>query len=272
MSDSRHINQDSLHWGRSFGQLAGGTLADSTGLNEARTEPLESLVLATSERSGSEWLCQLISATKMLGRPTEYFNTYWMQKLVPDYPDAVHEQAVIAKKMGTTSNGIFSAKLHTWHFDRLSGAIKFSDIFPDPKFVHLVRMDRLGQAVSLYRARYSGNYTAHMNVKPDPDYDAAIIAQMLVELETCEMRWRMFFTKNNIVPLTVYYEDVVSQPKAQLRRIAKHMGVSLGLFFPMPTSPLPIQRDLKSLEWAQRFRRDYASMDSLDFTANLNTC
>ena len=251
-------------WHPHFGDIASSTVKGWLSPIPGHCQPERSLVLATTERSGSEWLCQLMGGTSKLGKPSEYFNTAWMHRFISDYPQDVASQVAIAHRVGTTENGVFSAKLHPWHFDRLSGRVSFASVFPDPQFIHLIRRDRLAQAISLYRARYTGQYHSFTSAQADPVYDAAAIADAITELETGEMRWSIFFAKNGISPLIVAYEDLLKSPSQMIRLIAKFAGVRLTWPLRLEKTKLSIQRDATTREWTSRFRSEFAGLDQLD--------
>lgn len=221
-------------------------------------------MLATTERTGSEFLCQLMGATRRLGQPTEYLNTWWMRRFIPDYPDCVGSQVAIAHRTGTTANRCFAMKLHAWHFDRLSGAFPFEHVFPRPIFVRLVRQDLLAQAISLYRARHSSKYHFYTREEREPVFDAGGIREVLRELVRTNARWELFFRKNGVTPLTVSYEDLVRDRYSVVRRIAQHAGESVRRRDLHVAMPLQVQRDELSGEWGERFVADTRDFDALE--------
>ncbi len=63
-------------------------------------------------RSGSNYFCELLSSTGILGHPREYFNgAVRRQRDDPTYPDDPLEQIGRILTMGATPNGVYALKL-----------------------------------------------------------------------------------------------------------------------------------------------------------------
>lgn len=220
-----------------------------------------SIVLASEERTGSEWLCQLMGATGRLGRPMEYLNPHWNMRFIADYPHDVSGEVRAAHRAGITPNGVFAMKLHTQHFDRLQSQARLSEVFPDPVFVWLTRRDRLGQAISRARAQQSGRYHEYWHEERAEIYDAALIERTLSELLTLSGRWERYFARNGIEPLRVCYEDLSADPIAVIQAIAALVGEHVEAREIVVERELKIQRSEISEDWRRRFLADAADLD-----------
>jgi LPS sulfotransferase NodH len=201
--------------------------------------------------------------TTVLGRPSEYLNTPWMRRFIPDYPDDLRRQIDIAKRLGTTANGCFALKLHPWHFDRLASAFDLSDL-PNPKFIFVDRKDLLGQAISLVRARQTEKFHSFAAEARLPQYDAAQIDKALDEVILSKARWTRFFARNSIRPLRLSYEQFSSEPVDTLTKIAEFVDVKIPSHIGPIQSRLSVQRDASNLEWRQRFVAEKRSLAFLD--------
>lgn len=251
-----------LEWHPHFGPIGGKDLATWLAGYPPPGPPTRSIMLATDERTGSEFLCQVLGATNQLGRPSEYLNTYWMRRFIPDYPEDIGTQLDIAHRVGTTPNGCFAMKLHAVQLDRLLTGGRVEGAFPNPIFVRLYRRDLLGQAISLYRARYGSQYHAHLPPERPVAFDAAAIRQMMVELTRSNARWALYFARNGITPLAIAYETLAADVEPVVRAIADLAGVEAR---PIPvTKPLRIQNDALSAEWRQRFLVECRDLNKLD--------
>lgn len=240
-------------WHPQHGEIAGLTVAEWQARSSSRRRPSRSIVFATDERSGSEYLCNLAARTGKLGVPCEYLNTGWMRRFVADYPDAVADQVEVAHTVGTTSNGVFSIKLHTSHFDRLNTALRIEDCCPQPLFVRLTRDDMLLQAISLMKARQSMSYHSHVPLENMPYYDSDLIESILASLENNNRRWNRYFLRNDIRPLRVTYEELSHSPGDVVQKIANLIQTSIDIRDCMDSGALIIQRDDESLSWRERF-------------------
>jgi LPS sulfotransferase NodH len=148
-----------------------------------------SCLICTTPRTGSWLLGEALAATGYCREPQEYFRPDWMRLFartghldpghhldfrsdgVGDgwrYPEAASFQlesflAAIGE-VGSSTNGIFSAKLHWHQFEQITRMARARGLagrpdeatlqawFPDPLYILLTRRDKIRQAVSYYRA------------------------------------------------------------------------------------------------------------------------
>ena len=251
-------------WHPHFGDIAGTDLASWLSSYADHGTPERSIVLATDERTGSEWLCQLLGATGRLGRPSEYLNTAWMQRFVADYPADVATQIVVAHRVGTTANRCFAMKLHPWHLDRLLQGGTVSATFPAVSFVRLVRHDLLAQAISLYRARQTGSFHFHIAKERDVAFDATAIELVLRELAVNRARWDMYVARTGVAPIVVSYEELRANSFGVVRQIAECAGERVRRRDVGATRSIGRQSDVRSTEWRERYLRERGNLDRFD--------
>jgi trehalose 2-sulfotransferase len=146
------------------------------------TEPRLSYLVAATQRSGSTLLCRALTDTDVAGRPEEYFLcgppdafppgwTFWEDGLFAQGHDNLDREGYLELvfELGTTTNGVFGAKLmwnnvpcvldKLWELPRFRGldrAATFHALLPNLRVIHLVRRDRVRQAVSWARAAQEG--------------------------------------------------------------------------------------------------------------------
>ena len=146
------------------------------------TEPRWSYLVAATQRSGSTLLCRSLADTGVAGRAEEYFLcgppdafppgwTFWEDGLFAQGHDNLDREGYLELvfELGTTTNGVFGAKLmwnnvpwvldKLWQLPRFRGldrAATLQALFPNLHVVHLVRRDRVRQAVSWARAAQEG--------------------------------------------------------------------------------------------------------------------
>ena len=220
------------------------------------------IIIASEERSGSEWLCQIMGSTGVLGKPTEYFNADWQRVHFPDYPEDVIEQANLARRIGTTRNGICAIKMHCAQFDRIKSVLSLSRIFFPALFVRLHRRDKLRQAISLVRARQTMRFHHFSSPKGTEQYDPVLISNTLDELIQTHARWTRYLQTNDVELVDVEYEELHADPIRILARIADAAGVSRDLLAtPGRRDSLRIQRDATTEEWRARFLSEASDPD-----------
>ena len=224
-----------------------------------------SIVIASEERSGSEWLCQLMTATGSVGRPAEYLNAPWFRNFIPDYPEDAAAEMAIAHRAGTTPNGIFAMKIHPWQFDKLmKEGVLLSEAFPQRVFLWISRRDRLRQAISLFRARQTDRYHEYRQPQALEQYDRTSILHTLDEIVQSSARWTQYFARNGIDPLVVWYEDLEANSIGTIEAVARLVDVSFAQQSGTVERELKKQRDDTTEEWRQRFLSEARDIDRLD--------
>lgn len=233
-------------------------------------------LLCSTPRTGSTYLCSLLSSTDVLGHPESYFRepdeVAWATRFglstaggrVREYDAFVDS----VRTAGTSTNGVFAVRIMWGSLPRLLAGLGTApgetDVavlqraFGQLTFVHLTRRDVAAQAVSWTRAEQTGYW--HDGDEPsrwtDPD-----LHQMLDLVETIRSHnaaWRAWFTSNGVEPLECSYEDVVADPQNALAEIAARLQVGLPAGW-QPQSPQMKQADEMNERWATLLRSAMAS-------------
>jgi LPS sulfotransferase NodH len=230
-----------------------------------KLEEQRGYAICTSARSGSNWLCYLLSSTGHLGNPREYFNCEARRQFDdPAYPAEAAEQFSRILTMGATPNRVYGLKVSPSQHDAISQTCAWTRLLPNLKFVLLQRRDLLGQALSAARAVQTGQFRSTVPAKAPPTYDPNLIKESLVGTVKDQARWALFFARTGIAPLPVYYEDVVTNPQATIDRIAGLVGTRQQVVIRPDLIDLKVQRDALTEEWRARFLREEGGGDVLD--------
>lgn len=218
--------------------------------------PLRGYVLCTTPRSGSNFLCDLLAKTGVLGNPLEYFNAPGRRLVdTPDYPDQPKKQIDIVLTRGLTPNGIFGLKVFPAHIDALKD-FHWIEALPPLTFIYLRRTDVLGQAISAVIANQTRRWRSTMPIIGGSSYNSAEISRMLSNIVQWDARWRLYFALQGMSPLELVYEDVWRDPGSAVSGIAKAVGVSLAAGQVPLESSLTIQRDSTNETWRARYLRE----------------
>ena len=209
--------------------------------------------LCAAPRSGTNYLCQLLAATGVLGRPLEYFNGESRRLLDwPDYPDDPQLQLKAVLERGATPNGVYGLKVFAFQAD-LAAETEWPTALPGLRFVWLRRRDRLGQAISWLRADQTRSYRSTVAASGEPAYDGRLIYRRLRDVVREEARWALYFARIGAAPLELSYETVAASPQAAVDAIAALVGVDP----PPAADPAKVdvrpQRDALSEAWRARF-------------------
>lgn len=207
-------------------------------------------LICTNGRSGSNWLVQMMASTRKLGHPLEFFNPGVIDEqhdIVGVPRDCSDREYWVAVRRRYATDGVQGAKVGWYAMHRAIEAVEPS------YYIHLVRLDTLGQAISLYRAAQTKVWI-RTNRQPDaipqPPIDAAEIKRVQEGILTRDEWFREYFKSHGIDALEVVYEDIMADPIGQVRRIAEFLKVPLPADFE-PTWSTLIQRD----EWTERARK-----------------
>jgi len=130
-------------------------------------QPHTSYLICATARSGSTLLCEALKNTGLAGQPEEYFlpanEDFFSKELwgVSSYADYL----VRVIKEGTSSNGVFGAKIMWAYVDDFVGKLRsipgyerlpvpelLSTVFPNLHYIWITRSDKVRQAVSYEKA------------------------------------------------------------------------------------------------------------------------
>jgi trehalose 2-sulfotransferase len=227
-----------------------------------------SYVICTTPRSGSNFHCEVLHSTGVAGRPDEYFwnDAFWQERLgIPDFAGYVER----VFQDGTSPNGVFGVKLMWSYLDDLlprlaevaglTGAdppAVLPAIFPNPRYLWLIRRDKVRQGISWYRAWKSDTWrsTGH---RPGPDVEPAFgypeIKGLVEQAIRSDRSWQAYFEQYAVEPLIVTYEDLAADPGGGALQILRHLGL------PPPAPPWPPawrhqrQADARTDNWVRQY-------------------
>ncbi len=220
--------------------------------------------ICSTQRSGSTYLCQLLASTGVLGRPREFFNVPGRgARDFPDYPDDPVGQIAMVVPHGSTPNGVYGLKVFAHQFDAVAAA-NWPARLPRLHWIHFTRLDLLGQAISLLKAKQTGQWRSTNAARAAPCYVGEQIGHEMRGIASADARWRVFFARNGIAPLRLVYEDLVREPAACVRAVAQTLGLCGEVRIDETSIDLRRQRDGESEAWHERFLAEHAGLSPLD--------
>lgn len=236
-----------------------------------------SYILCSTPRTGSTFLCSLLKATNVAGKPESYFRSQDVDARVEDWnirePDGSYrfrDFLNCVRERGRTDNGVFAARIMWGTMQELTDDLRsigmaggdldvLSEAFGPLKFVYLERQDVLAQAISRLRAEQTNVW--HIKdtrdwkaARNNAHYDREAIRLYIDESIEHAREWHRWFRKNDVVPLRLRYEDLDIDGQAEAHRVLNYIGVEP----PLSTINAPDVRmaDRTSEEWAERFRAE----------------
>lgn len=153
----------------------------------------------------------------------------------------------------TTGNGVFGVKAH---FEQVSTillerGLSPEDLWPDVRFVWLVRRDAVRQAVSFARARQTAAWTGDTSASRAPRYHREDVARALADIARWDRDWGAFFAPRS-PPLRLVYEDVAANLEGALAAVFTHLDLPAPPTWPSPA--LRVQADADTDAWCDAYR------------------
>jgi LPS sulfotransferase NodH len=210
--------------------------------------------ICTEPRSGSIYLCELLASTGVLGAPTEFFDAETLRARIPDYPTNPQAQLQAIPRLGATPNGVYGVKVFSRHFD-FDGvrATQWAERLPRLSFIHLTRLDALGQAISHVRASQTWQWVADLPALGESVYDFDAINAELIRLLSAQTRWAYYLSRNGLPVLHVVYEHMVASPQETVNAVARLVGVREPAVIDFAKVRVTPQRDAITQDWRERF-------------------
>jgi trehalose 2-sulfotransferase len=233
--------------------------------------------ICSTPRTGSQFLCEILKTTGLLGTPEEYFQRDHCSLLFERF-GAFDYETYLNKVLGQTStpNGVFGAKVmggpYLEDFFRQLRALPSqmgsqgsnpefaAELFPGLRYIWLTRRDKLRQAISLSKALQTGVWQSHVGSKESlcsPVFSWEAVNQLMGRLALDETTWQEYFTSAGVEPLSLVYEDLIRSPESTVRRILEYLDISIPSDWSLDGSRSRSQRlaDDESERWVEAFRR-----------------
>ena len=251
-----------------------------------------SYLVAATQRSGSTLLCRALADTGVAGRPEEYFLTgppeafppgwrFWEEGLFAQPHGEMDRESYLELvfRLGTTSNGVFGAKLmwnnvqwaleKLWELPRFKGldpVAAFHLLFPNLKVIRLTRGDRVRQAVSWARAAQDGRWVVSDTEAPTPMMEPVYSFEFICGLERLlaegHKGWPEFCDDLGVVPLTIEYEKLADPItyESTIRSALEYLGVGdAGVAVQPPRTNR--QSNEMNDEWVERYMTEKAAAE-----------
>jgi LPS sulfotransferase NodH len=242
------------------------------------TQHRRAYLIVGNPRTGSSVLARALTETGRMGRPEEYFWRWqekrWASRFGLPAPDESNYDAYMraALQYGTTSNGVFAAKVF-WahaedliqrtagipHLASLPGHERFRHVFADDLRVVFLQRNCLRAAVSLWRAEVSGVWGLSPGEKPPPPppvLDLWRVTLLHALMHAGEMGWPHLLNSINVDYMTLHYDDVTMRLPQSVRRVAEFVGVELPHANVPTTHALSRQADATTERFLEEWRRE----------------
>jgi LPS sulfotransferase NodH len=221
----------------------------------------KSYVVASSYRSGSQFLCWRLWQTGLLGAPSEVLNPTSELRVLMNRLKASSPADYIAKLLArrTSRNGVFGMKAHFHHFEAfLKDYPALLEVLWPLTYIYISRRDKVAQAVSMAKALQTDWWTSRMEEGPKPAlrYDREMIAKCMEDIEQQDLTWRRWFDAHDVKPFQVTYDELTADSAGVVRNIVELLGVQDDERDEVDVPPARKQADETNQEWIERFQRE----------------
>ena len=231
-----------------------------------RDAGIDRTVLITgSYRAGTSFICSLLKANGLPEPGKELFSRFFDLRYANPEVDF---ETRMAQSLRTARDGIYATKIMWPHRNNLAIALgfdrgqcpDFAAMFPNAKWINIVRQDKIAQAISFHKAKQSNRWHVYKKdgEEPEVDYDAAAIRKSMSELSIHDMLWRDFHDRAGTNPHHVVYEEFLEDVPGNLTRMVDFLGPD-HIDRPdelIVSSRLRKQRNAQSEDFTERFLDD----------------
>ncbi len=230
--------------------------------------PAISYIIASVQRSGTHLLCSILRNTGVGGSPKEHFlskpgETWEKRWGAPSR--LAYVQNVL--RQNTAANGVFGTVVMWSYFERmlemlqeipvyknLNGAELLAVVFRKPKYIWMRRRNHVEQAVSWAMACQTGIWSQKVEKKSQPraipKFDFKVIDEWCNRIAAHDDGWANYFHENQIEPLILFYEDVITSHRIAAERILEFLELPLPPDLEIPPPAVEKQANQISHEWA----------------------
>ncbi|WP_211745665.1 Stf0 family sulfotransferase [Paenibacillus sp. Marseille-Q4541] len=219
-----------------------------------------------SQRTGSTLLNYALESTGVAGNPGEWMNGRDPDKISKEDVEKMWEA-------GTTPNGVFGVKtsLNAEWIQRFRNLYDIPETatqaevwrtaFPNcTKHIYMTRRNKVRLAVSWWRAIVSGEWHRQYGEKPQESdiadkYNFDAINHLFIECSIREAAMEAFFSEENIIPMTIVYEDFILDYEGTVMNVIEFLGIPGDNVKVSPPALSRIADDVAE-EWVQRFREE----------------
>jgi LPS sulfotransferase NodH len=208
-------------------------------------------------RTGSTHLCDLLTSTKKLGTPAEYFNEH----LIPSYEAnfGQSELSYIEKipQFTASENGIVGIKLS--ELGQLLKAYRLNFAQKISRWIWLRREDKIAQAVSTYLAWETDIWDfSRLEQRPPVLYSKQKIAKAYQHVLEEDALMEVFLMGRPTLQIS-YEKDVCTEPNQTIEKILTFLEVGKDNLAPILSGQKSMSTNI-NMEFIEQFKIDLPSI------------
>lgn len=184
--------------------------------------------IASSPHSGIKLLSEALRSVGSSGAPHDYFGRERMATFAKRWGVGTVDSYVRAlRKHRTTQGGVFGFTAHYHEFEDQIGTDMMEDHFADARPILFLRKDRRAQAADWAQATLLQRAAVEGDVESGgPRYDTNLVDDLADQIAFEERGWRTYFREAGVLPHIVYYEDLMRNVSAVVRKVLAFLGLA----------------------------------------------
>lgn len=235
--------------------------------------PSKTYSILFTPRSGSSWLTSILTETKAMGTPEEWFNPQLMPSSTRSKGARSLDQFIEAISRHRIHGGVFGFEITFHQLSAVFGSrSNFMSRFPDATFFWLIRRDIVSQGVSLdkmVQTNISHAPTVDASEIGSRDdhysYDSGRIKKWIQHIRAAEIGTEKMISDYGLRPTRLSYEGMVSMGVEEVVNIfASQLGVNLPTLGDISSGHRKIATS-KNDEFSKRF-----SAENQEFLKGIN--
>ena len=230
-------------------------------------------VICTTPRSGSNLLCNLLESSRVMGHPKEFLNLDSVILPFAQRNNLLNNESQICLDTYldnvvpkfSSKNNVFGMKLLYDQFEPYMELNVIREFIHQCKFIWLLRKDVLSQAISMYIANETNEWTSfneqtnqeqeNKNRREFVDYNESKINNYLTKLAKLNLNWIEFFSVNQLDYLPVTYEDVLKNTNQVCHSICDFCEIETDHEFSLKQASFKKQGDDLNTRFRDAFRK-----------------
>lgn len=187
------------------------------------------ILCLTTPRSGSNIFCSVLASVAGAEDSHEIFNPDFKPFRTYSSHNEPKSVTEYLQNIEYKNNKSYVHKILISQLNFISGWAKFESLFDEGKIIYLKRRDIIKQAVSLFIAFETNQWTSTPNRPPlvavdDIEYDYEKLMRVLGRIERQESWLRRLVAVFGITPIEVTYEDYLLNPSLTVQSTLHQCG------------------------------------------------
>ncbi len=225
----------------------------ASGAQEIKLEPVQSVFICFTQRSGSTRLGELLASTGKLPASKGDFSWRGVRNRSKKRGIRSLEEYCGYLIKTQSEHGTFVCKTSAPQLALLTKKKLIPSAFAGPRFIHLRRRDLLGQAISFVIATQTGQWSTRKGqAVSEPQYNPKVIANRMRSITLANAWFQEYFAILGFPVFELAYEDLIADETGTVSAITEWLGLGPSQINLEKTNLQP-QRNALNAEWRKKF-------------------